>query len=162
MSKDTDYYSRCLNLWCLFCMSKAMLFYSWFGIPHNVTVAWSDPTLTKFVPYDGHFGWLWGFTNSCWIWAADTKVVRFPLHQVKQSKARRLHWEFCVDTLPVFCSHITLQQKHWHHWKPPEHKEGPCLFTCRQTALFSTAGLEKRCGRKDIWRPQDSTFNPAF
>lgn len=140
----------CQNSWSLLCISKTTLFYSWLGIfsRHHATVAQSDPTLTKFVPYDGHFCCLWGFTDSCRVWAADAEAVRFPLHQVEQSEARRLHGEFCVDTLPVFCPHVTLQQEQWHHWKPPEHR-GTHTYLPTTTPV-SRAGLERRCGKGQL------------
>lgn len=124
------------------------------------TVAQSDPTLTKFVPYDSHFCCLWGFTDSCWIWTADTEAVRFPLHQVKQSEARRLYWEFCVDTLPVFCPHVTLQQEQWHHWKPPEHTGTPTYLPASNHPFLELGW--RRGVERDSWLPQASTSAVAL
>lgn len=44
---------------------------------------------------------------------------------------------------------------------PGAHR-GLMLIYCQKTTLFSRAGLEKRCGRRDMWRPQDATSNAAF
>lgn len=79
------------------------------------TVVQPNSTLTKFIPYHGHFRCLWGLTHSCRVRAADAETVGFPLRQVEQSKAGGLHRELCVHPLPLLCFCVTLQPKQGDH-----------------------------------------------